>query len=326
MVGPEPRIKILMLHGFAQSGPFFQIKTRALSQMLRKTVGDRYNVSPEDVELVFPTAPLRLRVSDLGGTCAESQQLVDDSDTWAWWRNLDATNRYIGIESSLAALSLLIQKHGPFTGVVGFSQGATLAAMLASWCESSAVPGRREALLEMSHDDPLLSQLLSCPPQCPLDFAVCFSGFRGTPRFYHGFYAPEIVTPTIHILGELDTMITKDDSEDLIALCFEPKIVHHQGVHFVPRDVEVLDQVSRNLESIIINKATASVSYTSLLLHHEGYRISLPSGNNTMPTDIQGLCKPHSSRLSSETASDGGCRPRSRGAHAPRIVRRYRLS
>jgi len=56
-----------------------------------------------------------------------------------------------------------------------------------------SVPGRSEAMRDMSS----------------------FSGFRGTPSFYHGFYAPKIVTPTIHILGQLDTMVSNADSEKL---------------------------------------------------------------------------------------------------------------
>jgi hypothetical protein len=315
-----------MLHGFAQSGPFFQIKTRAVSKMLRETISHCYNVMTEDVELVFPTAPLQLRTSDLIGTCAEGRAFLDDSDTWAWWRNLDVASRYIGIESSLASLLLLVQQNGPFTGVVGFSQGATLAAMFASWCENGAVPGRSDALREASHDDPLLLQLLSSPPQCPLDFALCFSGYRGTPRFYHGFYTPQIATPNIHIIGELDTMISRDNSEDLIASCREPKVVEHQGVHFVPRDVEILNQISKALEGIIIRATAASAWPTSLLWHSGKYKTTLPPGVDVILADVQEICTPPSSRCSSETSSNSSWRPRSRRAFIPLIVRRYRLS
>jgi hypothetical protein len=325
MAAPKPKIKILMLHGFAQSGPFFQIKTRPLSKMLRKTISACYNVMAEDIELVIPTAPLQLRPSDLCGTCAEGQHFLDDSDTWAWWQNLDATSRYVGIESSLAALILLVQKHGPFTGVVGFSQGATLAMMFASWCESGSVPGRSEALRDMSNDNALLSQLLSSPPQRQLDFALCFSGFRGTPSFYHGFYAPKIVTPTIHILGQLDTMISNADSEDLIWSCFEPKVLQHQGVHFVPRGVDVLNQISKYLENIII-KAAAQVLCASLLLNSEQYCATLPPDTDITPADIRQFCSPKSSRSSSEANNYINWRSRLRGANTPRIVRRYRLS
>ena len=72
--------------------------------------------------------------------------------------------------------------------------------MFASWCERGSVPGRSEVLRDMINDDALLLELLPTPPHSRLDFALCFSGFRGTPSFYHGFYALAIVTPTIHIL------------------------------------------------------------------------------------------------------------------------------
>jgi hypothetical protein len=129
--------------------------------MLCKIISDYYNVMAEDIKLVVPTAPLQLRASDLCRT--EGQQFFDNPDIWAWWQNLDTTSRYVGIEFSLAALILLVQKHGPFTGAIGFSQGATLAIMFASWCESGLIPGRSEALRDMSDGNALLSQLLSSP-------------------------------------------------------------------------------------------------------------------------------------------------------------------
>jgi hypothetical protein len=295
MTAPEPKIKILMLHGFAQSGSFFQVATRPLTKMLRKTISDCYNVMAGDVEFVIPSAPLRLRVSDVCGTYTEGQQFLDDSDTWAWWRNLDTTNRYIGIESSLAALILLVQKHGPFTGVAGFSQGAALAAMFASWCESGSVPGRSEALRDMSNGNALLSQLLSSPPQCQLDFTLSFCGFRGTPSFYQGFYTPKIVTQTIHILGELDPTVSNIESENLIGSCFEPKVLQHQGTHFVPRGVDVLDQISKYLENIIIKAAA-------------------PPGKDIILADTRQSGSPKSSRSSSEARDYTNWR-----------LRRYRL-
>lgn len=325
MATVEPKIKLLMLHGFAQSAPFFQIKTRALTEMLRKTISHSYNVRAENVEFAFLTGPLHLRASDLSGTCADGHQFLDDSDTCAWWQNLDATNHYVGIESSLAALRLLVQQQGPFTGVVGFSQGATLAAMFASWCESDSVPGRSEALREMSKGNDLLLQLLSSPPQRQLEFALCFSGFRGTFSFYHGFYAPEIVTPTIHVLGELDTIISKAISEDLMNSCVEPILIQHQGVHFVPTYVHVLDQISKSLEGIIL-WAHVSVSYNSPLADSKEYQVTPPLGEHVTLADCRKICSSTSSCTSSEAGSDTGRRSRSRGRHAPRIARRYRLS
>jgi len=50
-------------------------------------------------------------------------------------------------------------------------------------------------------------------------------------------------------------MVSNAISADLIGLCCEPKVLHYLGVHFVPRDVDVLDQILKCLESIIIKKA-----------------------------------------------------------------------
>jgi len=85
--------------------------------------------------------------------------LDDDSDLRTWWQNLDITSQYLGLEASLASLAFLVKTTGPFTGVIGFSQGATLAAMFTSWCESNHVEGRHEMLQEMTDGrNPLLSK------------------------------------------------------------------------------------------------------------------------------------------------------------------------
>ncbi|KAE8835319.1 hypothetical protein HRS9122_07589 [Pyrenophora teres f. teres] len=54
---PKRPIKILMLHGYTQSGPLFQAKTGAL----RKTLAKAF---PAGIDLVYPTAPHRLTPAD----------------------------------------------------------------------------------------------------------------------------------------------------------------------------------------------------------------------------------------------------------------------
>ena len=56
---PAP-LRILMIHGYTQSGPLFRAKTRALEKKLLKAF-------PAGVSLVYPTAPIRLAPADIPG-------------------------------------------------------------------------------------------------------------------------------------------------------------------------------------------------------------------------------------------------------------------
>ena len=159
----EQPLNFLFLHGYTQSGPLFSAKTKAVQKHLQKAF-------PLSIHH-YPTAPHRLGVSS-------ADQDGEDGDNWAWWRRDDATDEYLGLEETFLFLSEYLDAHGPFTGVIGFSQGGALAAMLAASLE----PSRpwKTAGLATTHG--------------PLAFAVCCSGFRAPGEMYQGFYEPPIST------------------------------------------------------------------------------------------------------------------------------------
>ncbi|KAG5929281.1 hypothetical protein E4U42_006415, partial [Claviceps africana] len=101
-------VKILMLHGFTQSGPLFRTKTRALEKLLAKVL------SPVSLvpQLVYPTAPNRLLPSDIPGFVPSAAAPGDDDtyqpDTWAWWRRDDASGSYLLLEEGMTAIARAI--------------------------------------------------------------------------------------------------------------------------------------------------------------------------------------------------------------------------
>ncbi|KAI1618395.1 serine hydrolase-domain-containing protein [Exophiala viscosa] len=327
----EVSIRILMLHGYAQSGGCFEIKTKPLTRRLTKTLSGHYNTREDNIQLVFPDAPLRL------GRCGAIDGEADITDSGIYgWTPLYGTSeavQYQELERSLSLLSFISEIQGPFSGVVGFSQGAALAAIFASWCETDFTLGRRQALQDMGTNlDPALSRLLSMPPQKPLDFAILCSGFRANMEFYHGFYHPPLSTPSIHVLGELDTMIPKSSSLELLESCQGAMLVEHQGVHFVPRDTMVVEKIMQSLLMLLWFKSPLpSPRYdctygpgTRVLLQPFDRFITatLPPHNCSSTLDCaSATCSPTGSENSSNVS-----RSSSRGSRRPRIVRRYRLS
>ena len=270
-------IRVLMLHGFTQSGQIFEFKTRRLTQRLSKTLCERYRTREENVRFIYADGPFSLQNSD-EAKWGEGEVGVAGAGTLGWWRNLDITEQYKGIETSLSLLASLVKTHGPFTGVVGFSQGATLGAMFTSCCEMDIVPGRREALQEMCHgQNPELAQILALSPQKQLDFSILFSGWKGTPEYYHGFYDPPLQSPTVHVLGTLDTMIPRWGTLQLLDACQRALMVEHPGVHFVPRSHIVIEKVVRSVEQIVDTSWFGTATPTLQFLSPLGDGVTRPS-------------------------------------------------
>lgn len=235
---PSRPIKILMIHGFTQSGPNFHAKTRALEKHLQKAF-------PAGVEFSFPTAPIRLAHADIPfPTSSEAKEggEEEETDAWAWWRRKGEGEPYVyeGIELGFEKLASVLKTEGPFDGVIGFSQGGAMAGMLASLLE----PGRRkafEALCEkggMAYPKSFKADTGSVEETIhpPLKFAVSYSGFapRGVD-LYRGFYEPKITTPTLHFIGTLDTVVEEARSLALAERCekSEERVVYHPGGHFL---------------------------------------------------------------------------------------------
>ncbi|KAJ4358164.1 uncharacterized protein N0V89_002743 [Didymosphaeria variabile] len=236
---PSRPIKILMIHGFTQSGSNFHAKTRALEKNLQKAF-------PAGIALSYPTAPIRLAHADIPFPTAAAEAKEngepEETDAWAWWRRKGDGEPYVyeGIELGLEALARVLKEEGPFDGVIGFSQGGAMAAMVASLLE----PERRKAF-ERLYPEGGMSYPQSFEADTgyieetihpPLKFAVSYSGFaaRGV-ELYRGFYEPKITTPMLHFIGTLDTVVEEARSLALVERCVETKgrVVHHPGGHFV---------------------------------------------------------------------------------------------
>ncbi|TQW00630.1 serine hydrolase [Cordyceps javanica] len=206
---PEKKtVKILMIHGFTQNGPLFRAKTRALEKALTKLLAP-VSLVPQ---LLYPTGPIRLKPSDMPfyePPPAGAEAPDYEPETWAWWRRDDATGRYAGIAQGMTTLAGAVRDAGGVDGVVGFSQGGCAAG---AWVATlRAANGGR-----------------------PLKFAVIYSGFRAADPEVAWLFEPKIATPTLHILGSLDTAVDEGRSKTLIDVCEDPLVVTHPGGHHVP--------------------------------------------------------------------------------------------
>ncbi|KAL1306161.1 hypothetical protein AAFC00_004268 [Neodothiora populina] len=226
---PAGPVKILMLHGYTQSGDFFSAKTRRIREGIKQTIeSDLREQYPEGVEFFYPDAPL-LNASGIPGYEGVGEK---NEDLRGWFDINDMSFR--GLEESLRWVMEYMRGIGPIHGIVGFSQGAALAVMIASLLEARQNPARLSSISSQQVAMDLQ------PPQGPLKFVVSMSGFRGTSDHYLGFYNPIIATPGMCIIAELDTMISEDISLMLVGSMFAPEVIRHKGGHYVPTDKKTI--------------------------------------------------------------------------------------
>ncbi|KAK5636182.1 hypothetical protein RRF57_011894 [Xylaria bambusicola] len=224
----KTELKILMLHGYTQSGPLFSAKTKALNKLLIKALSPApLNLHPT---LIFPSGPHRLRPSDIPGYVAPEdpshQRDDDDLDNWAWFRKDDASGSYRGLDDGMLRIASTIRDAGGVDGVLGFSQGGCMASLVASALEH---PHRVSP-----ESNSWLSELRAANGGRPLKFCVIYSGFHATPSDLQWLFEPAITTPTLHFLGGLDTVVEEKRSMALVERCRDPMVLTHPGGHYVP--------------------------------------------------------------------------------------------
>lgn len=203
-------MKLLCLHGFAQSGEMFAKKASGLRKPLTKAGHD----------LLFISGPLVLTPNDLPFDPDPSQA---DIDMRAWWVVNEASPDYLKTEKAMETVRETLETKGPFDGIIGFSQGAGLTAALTK----------------------LIGSEQFCPNHPKIKFAIMFSSFKLNEKMFPGIYDEPFSTPSLHILGSLDTVVSEERSMQLYD-AWEPSkrtLVKHPGGHYVPSAKPLVQQV-----------------------------------------------------------------------------------
>lgn len=210
----------MVLHGYSQNGTIFSKRLGAI----RKEFG-------KSIELVFIDAPHVMHPVDLPGTTAinalesigAAEAANADTDLSltprAWWKFDAERTKAHGIEESLEHVKkVLVQRK--FDGVLGFSQGAALAAVVA-------------ALLERPHlYPPFLVD--GEPPHLPMQFCVAVSGYKLRDPIIDPLFDTPFMTPTLHVIGKTDIIVVEERSMLLVEASGNARVEEHEGGHFVP--------------------------------------------------------------------------------------------
>ncbi|KAF8601701.1 hypothetical protein BDV93DRAFT_524636 [Ceratobasidium sp. AG-I] len=209
-------VRVLALHGYGQSAEIFKQKMNAITKACGK-----------DVEFVFLDAPIMLNPADLLDVNGSAQAFdtieappdMPELQPRAWWTgNSDETVYYRLPEMTRYLKNYL--KNERFDGVLGFSQGCGMAAILALMLE------RPESY------PPFL--LDGKAPHPPLKFCVLVSAFRPTDNVLGPLFNTPLTTPSLHVLGRKDATVPLEKSYTLVRACVNPRVEVHEGGHFVP--------------------------------------------------------------------------------------------
>jgi predicted esterase len=135
--GFRSEMRLLCLHGHRTSGSILREQMVEASAALEAALGPA-------LDLRFPNAPHPAR--------GPAQQVVQatwpNTPYFEWW-DKGEDGSYSGADETLEFIRDYEQMHGPFDGVVGFSQGGALAALLCSQVGSPAavLPSLRLGLI-----------------------------------------------------------------------------------------------------------------------------------------------------------------------------------
>ncbi|XP_010025399.2 esterase AGAP003155 isoform X1 [Eucalyptus grandis] len=213
--------RILCLHGFRMSAKILETQMHKWPESLL-----------EKLDLVYLDAPY----PSMGKSGAEG---VFDPPYFEWFQGNQDYTEYENFKECIDFIEDFMVKNGPFDGLLGFSQGAVLAA---------ALPGMQAEGL-----------VFTKVPE--IKFLILISGaklggskFSAPPLAANAFSSP-VKCPSLHVIGEND--LVKPDSIALLDSFVDPIIVHHLEDHTIPRlDNQSLEDVNNFIDKIQ-NHATA---------------------------------------------------------------------
>jgi hypothetical protein len=130
-----------------------------------------------------------------------------------WWnaqKSADGSWMYENADRSQTFINDIFKLHGPFDGLIGFSQGAAMSALLAGM----------QRLGKVLLDQPMLRCI------------VCFAGIRVRDPCLEEAYSAMAPVDSIHIIGEKDPV--KHMTNLLIQAFDSPIVIHHPRGHVIP--------------------------------------------------------------------------------------------
>jgi predicted esterase len=203
------KLRILCLHGYHGSAKVLARQMHLLQQHLEHVA-----------EFIYVDAP-SLSHGDFG-----------------WWHAVEHSTQktgpgvghalvdYQGWATTYDWVLETFRTQGPFDGVLGFSQGAALTALLVGLRAPDARPGAQFPLA--------------------FDFAIMIGGFLANDPVLQSLYESKssFDLPSVHVIGRTDFVVPQRFSYNVAALFTRPLVLEHDGGH-------VIDTAPRTCEQLV---------------------------------------------------------------------------
>lgn len=233
--------KVLCLHGFLQNGKIFSEKSSGIRKLLKKL----------DIQLDYIDGPINLERKDLPFEITDDNkwnEIVEAKLNKSWFYH-DDVSKNLDLTQGIKTVVEHIKEHGPYDGIIGFSQGAALTAIIANTI--TKYPEAKQPFFK---------------------FALTFSGYTFTEpsatdpntlvitdKFVDSFKVP-VEDPAYHtvnivVYGANDNAVPGERSEYLSSLYPKGEQLHvfkHEGGHMVPNKKDflkpIVDVIERSLQ------------------------------------------------------------------------------
>lgn len=256
----DQKLRVLCLHGFTQNGETFRQRTGSIRKQLKKKIDFVFIDAPHDASGAFgddDASALGTAGDGVGprawwlvgenaaASVAATRAARDDDDGDDPTTSSSAapvrpvqSRQMRGWDDAAAVIADAVEMFGPFDGVLGFSQGASAAALALA-----LVPSLRDTVR----------------------FAVLFSGFEPMdPAATAALHAARITVRSMHVHGHADRMVSRERTEALARSFAHPEFFFHEGGHGVPLSKEFRDALRSFALNPAVNEATTTQLATSV--------------------------------------------------------------
>ncbi|CAI4232835.1 unnamed protein product [Auanema sp. JU1783] len=209
----ESKLRVLCLHGYRQNGILFREKTGSFRKLMKKYA-----------DFEFVSAPLIPSVADE----------VRRDDARAWWfskasdefSSRDVTEIATGFDESVSSVVDFVKENGPFDGLFGFSQGASMCHLLLALEKAGKI-------------------------QLNFKFAILCAGFLSLSSVHSSLLTYNFDIPSFHIYGESDDIVNSKRSIELASKFENSRCVTHEGGHCVPSMTKNKEQIKEFFDSLV---------------------------------------------------------------------------
>ncbi|KAL0437890.1 UNVERIFIED_CONTAM: Rhodanese-like domain-containing protein 6 [Sesamum latifolium] len=211
--GTERKLRLLCLHGF-----------RTSADIIKKQLTGKWHQSVlHRLDLVYVDAPFPCQgKSDVEG--------IFDPPYYEWFQFNKEFTEYQNFDECLDYIEDCMIKHGPFDGLLGFSQ----VYLFSSRASVSLISELGVALTKV--------------PKLKVVVIIGGAKFRN-PSIVEKAYSSPIQCPSVHFLGDEDFL--KPYGTELLESFIDPLVIRHPKGHTIPRfDEKGLDSMISFLEMI----------------------------------------------------------------------------